>query len=257
MTFGEKLFKLRKERGLSQETLAEQLGTTRQAVSKWENHQGYPETEKLLLLASIFDVSADFLLREEAASENTDGHRYYVSREMAQGYLENQKTVNLCIGIGFMFWALSGIPFVLFSEGMAWRFWGMAGCFAAGIAAFVTGAVLERKEYKILREEPLGFDQGYLKALSDELCARKRTWHAFFMPCTVLFILGIITVSLTAGGVFAWSKYHGFVFLGLAAGLFGFCYCAGMMEAYELLVENEEYTKRLVFRVKRKVREWE
>ena len=42
MTFGEKLFKLRKERGLSQEALAEQLGTTRQAVSKWENHQGYP-----------------------------------------------------------------------------------------------------------------------------------------------------------------------------------------------------------------------
>ena len=47
MTFGEKLFKLRKEKGLSQEALAEQIGTTRQAVSKWENNQGFPETEKL------------------------------------------------------------------------------------------------------------------------------------------------------------------------------------------------------------------
>ncbi|MFR3793219.1 MAG: helix-turn-helix transcriptional regulator [Blautia massiliensis (ex Durand et al. 2017)] len=37
MNFGEKLFKLRKEKGLSQETLAEMVGTTRQAVSKWEN----------------------------------------------------------------------------------------------------------------------------------------------------------------------------------------------------------------------------
>ena len=46
MNFGEKLFKLRKEKGLSQEALADQLGTTRQAVSKWENNQGYPETEK-------------------------------------------------------------------------------------------------------------------------------------------------------------------------------------------------------------------
>ena len=48
MNFGEKLFKLRKEKGLSQEALADQLGTTRQAVSKGENNQGYPETEKIL-----------------------------------------------------------------------------------------------------------------------------------------------------------------------------------------------------------------
>ena len=50
MTFGEKLFKLRKERGLSQEALAEQVNTTRQAISKWENNQGFPETEKLCCL---------------------------------------------------------------------------------------------------------------------------------------------------------------------------------------------------------------
>ena len=45
MNFGEKLFKLRKEKGLSQEALAQHLGTTRQAVSKWENNQGFPEIE--------------------------------------------------------------------------------------------------------------------------------------------------------------------------------------------------------------------
>ena len=53
MTFGEKLFKLRKENGLSQEALAEQLNTSRQAISKWENGQGFPETEKLLLIGNI------------------------------------------------------------------------------------------------------------------------------------------------------------------------------------------------------------
>ena len=61
MTFGEKLFKLRKERGLSQEALAEQVNTTRQAISKWENNQGFPETEKLMLLSNIFEVSIDYL----------------------------------------------------------------------------------------------------------------------------------------------------------------------------------------------------
>ena len=53
MTFGEKLFKLRKDKGFSQEALAEQLNTTRQAISKWENNQGYPETDKLLMLSNI------------------------------------------------------------------------------------------------------------------------------------------------------------------------------------------------------------
>ena len=53
MNLGEKIFKLRKEKGLSQEALAEQIGTTRQAVSKWENNQGFPETEKLLQLSNI------------------------------------------------------------------------------------------------------------------------------------------------------------------------------------------------------------
>ena len=56
MSLGEKIFKLRKEKGISQEALAEQIGTTRQAISKWENNQGFPETEKLLQLSNIFEV---------------------------------------------------------------------------------------------------------------------------------------------------------------------------------------------------------
>lgn len=60
MNLGEKIFKLRKEKGFSQEVLAEKLGTTRQAVSKWENNQGFPETEKLMQLSNIFEVSVDF-----------------------------------------------------------------------------------------------------------------------------------------------------------------------------------------------------
>ena len=67
MNLGEKIFKLRKERVLSQEALAEQLGTSRQAVSKWENNQGFPEMEKLLQLSNLFEVSVDFLLKDEKA----------------------------------------------------------------------------------------------------------------------------------------------------------------------------------------------
>lgn len=91
MSFGEKLFKLRKEKGLSQESLAEQLGTTRQAISKWENNQGFPETEKLLQLSNIFETSVDFLLKDEQTSKDINEKGYYVSKEMATAYIANQK----------------------------------------------------------------------------------------------------------------------------------------------------------------------
>ena len=83
MTFGEKLFKLRKSRGMSQEALAEQLHTTRQAISRWANDQGYPETEKLLLLSNIFEVSVDSLLKENTGQAMPSEEGYYVSRERA------------------------------------------------------------------------------------------------------------------------------------------------------------------------------
>ena len=94
MTFGEKLYKLRKAQGLSQEALAEKLNTSRQAVSKWENNNGYPETEKIILISQIFQITLDELLMDDKEpgskeernfSEETKG--FYVSRETANGFL--------------------------------------------------------------------------------------------------------------------------------------------------------------------------
>lgn len=65
MRFGEKLQKLRKQSGLSQEQLAAQLTVSRQAVSKWELDETMPDTENVLQLSRIFDVSCDYLLRDE------------------------------------------------------------------------------------------------------------------------------------------------------------------------------------------------
>ncbi len=65
MGFGENLQTIRKKNHLSQEGLAEMLGVSRQAVSKWELGEGYPEVDKLLLLSKKLDVSLDSLLGEE------------------------------------------------------------------------------------------------------------------------------------------------------------------------------------------------
>ena len=66
MTFSEKLQTLRKAAGLSQEQLAEQLGVTRQAVSKWETGEGKPDIDNLLPLAKLLHTTVDYLLDDGA-----------------------------------------------------------------------------------------------------------------------------------------------------------------------------------------------
>ena len=61
----EKLYKLRKNSGLSQEQLAEQLNVSRQAISKWESGTAVPESEKLITISNYFGVSVDFLLKDD------------------------------------------------------------------------------------------------------------------------------------------------------------------------------------------------
>ena len=67
MSFSENLKQIRKEYHLSQEELAELLDVSRQAVSKWEQGQGYPEVEKLLLLSTKLNISLDALMSVEVS----------------------------------------------------------------------------------------------------------------------------------------------------------------------------------------------
>ena len=69
MSFSENLKKIRKENHLSQEELAELLDVSRQAVSKWEQGQGYPEVEKLLLLSNKLNISLDELMSSEISRD--------------------------------------------------------------------------------------------------------------------------------------------------------------------------------------------
>ncbi|MBR6259705.1 MAG: helix-turn-helix transcriptional regulator [Oscillospiraceae bacterium] len=75
MTLGERIKTLRQEQGLSQEVLAERLGVSRQAVSKWEKDLSRPDTENLLALASVFGVSIDELAGNKAESAGEHTHR--------------------------------------------------------------------------------------------------------------------------------------------------------------------------------------
>ena len=84
MKLAEKLFELRKEKGWSQEKLAEQINVSRQSISKWESGQVLPEIEKVIELSKIFQVTTDYLLLDENSEKSSttvilkeDKDKYY------------------------------------------------------------------------------------------------------------------------------------------------------------------------------------
>ena len=73
MSFEKKLQSLRKAAGLNQEELAEELGVSRQAVSKWESGTTYPEMDKLILMTRLFKCTLDDLVNDEIKNPSVEG----------------------------------------------------------------------------------------------------------------------------------------------------------------------------------------
>ena len=105
MNCSKKLQTLRKEKGLSQEKLAEMVGVSRQAISKWELGQSYPEMDNLITLSNIFDVNIDSLVKNNEINTNIENKQN--SNEDAE---DEEWEINIIIGlfiigisIGFIF----------------------------------------------------------------------------------------------------------------------------------------------------------
>lgn len=82
--FGDFLYTLRKEKGITQAELAEALGVTNKAVSKWETGEAMPETAQLLPISRIFGVTVDELLAGERAGQASEGDRPEADEEKSE-----------------------------------------------------------------------------------------------------------------------------------------------------------------------------
>ena len=80
-----RLYELRKQQGLSQEELAEKLGVSRQAVSKWERSEASPDTDNLIALAKIYGMSLDELVYGKKQDEPTVEQEEKAGEEQAKG----------------------------------------------------------------------------------------------------------------------------------------------------------------------------
>lgn len=72
MEFKDKLLKLRKLQGLSQQELADQLNVSRQSVSKWELGESQPDLNNIIMLSQLFQVSTDYLLKDDIVANQKD-----------------------------------------------------------------------------------------------------------------------------------------------------------------------------------------
>ena len=95
MNLSDRIQYLRKARGISQEGLADQLGVSRQAVSKWESEQSMPDLDKIISMSDYFEVTTDYLLK---------GMEPVVQKEEEQSIKHRRIASNICyqLSLGFI-----------------------------------------------------------------------------------------------------------------------------------------------------------
>lgn len=113
MTTGQKIAKFRKEHKLTQEELADLLQVTRQSVSKWESDLSFPETEKLIQLAKIFDCSLDYLLLTDFKEKPSDakvGNPFLVFYQNKTFYTTTYSIIYFLVMLILYFFKIVSLP---------------------------------------------------------------------------------------------------------------------------------------------------
>lgn len=154
MALSEKLYSLRKKSGLSQEQLAERLNVSRQAISKWEAGQSVPESDKLIAISNYFNVSLDYLMKEDDEQDNLSKKEQNDTSSLTVDRTKWLLGIIICIGgiICLIMWGLLSIfnPAASnqISESSMISIDGNGIFLIVCIAAIVIGAVLLLKNTK-------------------------------------------------------------------------------------------------------------
>lgn len=247
MSFSEKLLQLRKEKGYSQEVLAEKLCTTRQAVSKWENGQGFPETEKLLMIGNLFEVSIDYLLKEGEVKGSVKERGYYVSQEMAEGYLIHQQKSSNRIATGVCLLIMSFLPYLMLrKESVIYSVLIIILLAAGGVVVLVSAILKDEERYHVLDKEPLILDQGYVKQLTERLDRLKSRYATVIIVGAGMVAVGGMGFLLERRGISegALVPYYPICVILIAIGANVIIRTSTMWSSYSLLIYNENHINR-------------
>ena len=223
MILADKIIHHRKKNGWSQEELAEKVHVSRQSVSKWESAQSVPDLEKILLLANLFGVTTDYLLKDELEdAEYTDAAPAdpalrRVTLAEANEYLALRADAAKRIALGVLLCILSPVCLLLLcglsecpgapvSETLA----GVAGIIillvtvAVAVAIFIlTGA--RSAHFEFLEKEPFETEYGVTGMVRERRAAFRDAYTRSNLIGVILCILSpvpLIAAAFTGSDLF-------------------------------------------------------
>ncbi len=212
MILADKIIRLRKRNGWSQEDLAEKMNVSRQAVSKWESAQTVPDLEKILTLGNLFGVTTDYLLKDEMESEEFSGTEIPAVRRLtlaeANEYLAWEEKSSLRIAAATFLCVFSPIPLVFLAGAAEAAKYGvtenmatLAGItmlfllIAAAVAVFISCG-FKSEPYKFLEKEMFDTEYGVTGMVSERQRQYKSTHTRCNMIGTMLCILSPVPIFI-------------------------------------------------------------
>lgn len=269
MILADKIMELRKGSGWSQEDLAEQLGVSRQAVSKWESAASIPDLDKIIKLSRLFGVSTDLLLKDELeltdsppeqslppqAEKEPEAPPRQISLEEANDYLDTVRGQARRLAVGVALCILSPAVLILLN--------GLAGTGslpeerAAGVGAavlllLVAGAVAlflcygrKMTPYRAWEHEPVELAYGVTGVVEKEKSRYEGRHTLHLVAGVVLCILSALPLLVVGTmGDMARMVAVDLLLLLVAAGAFLLVNTCTRFGAFQLLLEQGEYTRQ-------------
>ncbi len=263
MILADKIMNLRKKNGWSQEELAEKMQVSRQAVSKWEGAQTVPDLEKILALSKLFDVTTDYLLKDEIEDEEftDDTDRVSVKRvslALANEFLEWRMRAAKRIAAATFLCIVAVIPLLLFSAAAEVPEYSVSENLAAGaglvillvlVAAAVaifTSCSFKNTPFEFIDKEPFETEYGVDGMVKEKQKAYRTVYVKYNMIATCLCILSPIPLFI---GMVTEKEFFMVVMLTITLLLAGigvvFFILAGVpWESMQKLLKEGDYTLR-------------
>ena len=215
MILAEKITKLRKKNGWSQEELAEKMQVSRQAVSKWEGAQSVPDLEKVLMLSNLFSVTTDYLLKDEIEDEEftDEPERASVKRitlAQANEFLEWRKAASVRIAIGTFLCVIAVIPLLILGAASEVPAYHLSENLAGGIGLtvlFITVATavaififcgMKNAPYDFIDKEPFETEYGVSGMVKERQKAYRSTYSKYNIIGACVCVLSPIPLLLSA-----------------------------------------------------------